>query len=892
MTRLPDGARRAFRLSLGRPRVERDVDDEVTFHLEMRTAELVARGLHPDAARAEALRRFGDTQQWSKAMTDVDRERVADERRAEWLDDLRRDIRYGVRALSRAPLFSLLAIVTLALGIGANAAVFGVVKSVLLDSLPYADADRVVRIYGRWFDGSNDRAPLSVGSVIELRQRQRSFTQIASFEARPREAVMMTDANPIVAKVLWTEPGLFATLGVPAARGRLLRDEDAAMDTALNIVATHGTWQRLFGGDSAIVGRTVRINGITRTIVGVLPRDFVGPVPDADFYFALGFRGYMSDPVAMRRRQFLGLVGRIKPGVSVAAARNDVSAIAEALAREFPQFNGSSRFVTLPIRDAMVGDTRTPLLVLLGSAAFVLVITCANLAGALLSRTLTRRREFAVRMALGAGRGRLVRQLLTESTLLALAGGVAGILLAIAGLRVLRGLALSMLPSYASLSLDGGALLTTAIVALGTGLAFGVAPALAVGRSDPQGTLRDEGRGTSETRRSRRLRGLLVAGQIAMCLSLLAGAGLLARSLMAMTAAPFGFNPDGVLTVAVQLPPNAYTTTQTRTQFVSEFERRLRALPGVVAVGSSGELPTRVVNHNAFFIEGAPPPPDDALQLARYTTASDDYFKTLGIPVRAGRVFGPQDHAESPPVLVVSETLARRYFPKGNAVGARVRLDPRPETPAFTIIGVVGDERNDPTRPEPEVTIYMSNRFNPWNGPIFEIRTQGDPLALVRPVRRTLAELDPQLPLHNPQTLTALISDGLAGRRLPVVLMAAFGALALVLASVGVYAMFSAMAAAREREFGVRMALGSSRAAVASLVVRQGGVWMLVGVVAGAGGVVAVSRLVSGLLYGVKPFDPIALGAAVVLLLVSAVVALLVPVHRATRVDPITALRA
>ena len=825
-------------------------------------------------------------------MTDVDRERVAEERRAEWVDDLRRDVQYGVRALARAPLFSLLAIITLALGIGANAAIFGVVKSVLLDTLPYADADRIMRLYGRWHDGTNDRGPVSVGTVLEVRQRQRSFTQVASFEARTREAVLSTDANPIVAEVLWTEPSLFPTLGVVAERGRLFRDEDAAMDTAFHVVATHGTWQRLFGGDSGIVGRTVRINGIARTIVGVLPRDFVGPVPNVDFYFALGFRGYTRDPVSMRRRQFLGLVGRIKPGMAVEGARRDVSAIADALAREFPEFNSSSRLVALPIRDSMVGETRAPLLVLLASAVFVLLITCANLAGALLSRSLTRRREFAVRMALGAGRGRLIRQLLTESTLLAIAGGAAGVLLAIVGLRVLRGLALRMLPSYASLSLDPGALVTTAVLALGTGLAFGVAPALAISRADPQGTLRDEGRGASESRRSRRLRGLLVAGQIALCLSLLAGAGLLARSLMAMTAAPFGFNPNGVLTVAVQLPPNAYTTIQSRVQFVSAFEERLRALPGVSAVASSGELPTRVVNHNAFFIEGAPPPPDDALPLARYTTASDDYFRTLGIPLRAGRVFGPQDHADSPPVLVVSETLARRYFPSGNAVGTRIRLDPRPETPLFTIIGVVGDERNDPARPEPEITIYMSNRFNPWNGPIFEIRTQGDPLSLVKPVQRTLAALDPRLPLHNPVTLNTLISEGLAGRRLPVVLMTAFGALALLLASVGVYAMFSAMAAAREREFGVRMALGSSRRAVARLVLRQGGVWMLGGLVAGVGGVVVVSRLVSGLLYGVKPFDPVALGIAVVLLLVSALVALLVPVHRATRVDPITALRS
>jgi predicted permease len=330
---------------------------------------------------------------------------------------------------------------------------------------------------------------------------------------------------------------------------------------------------------------------------------------------------------------------------------------------------------------------------------------------------------------------------------------------------------------------------------------------------------------------------------------------------------------------------------QSRTQFVSQFEDRLRALPGVVSVASSGEVPTRVVNHNPFFIEGEPVPAPDAMPMSLYTTVSDDYFRTLGIPLKAGRTFGPQDRADSPPVLIINDAAARRFWPKGNAVGARIRLDPRPETPLFTVIGVVGDERNDPARPEPEMTVYMSNRFNPFNGPIFIIRTGNDPLTLVKPVQQTLAALDSRLPLHNPATLESLISEGLAGRRLPVVLMTAFGALALVLASVGVYAMFAAMAAAREREFGVRVALGSSRAAIATLVLRQGATWMLAGLVGGVGGVVVVARLVRSLLYGVAPFDPVALGVAVALLVAAAAVALLVPVRRATRVDPISVLR-
>ena len=824
-------------------------------------------------------------------MSAVDRERVADERRTEWFDDLRQDLRYGVRSLRRAPLFALLAVLTLALGIGANAAVFGVVKSVLLDALPYTDADRVVRIYGRWHDGTNDRGPVSVGTHLEIVERGRSFERLAAFHSLTGDGVFAGDGNPRVVKVLWAEPALFQTLGVAAARGRLLRDDDTAPDTVRSIVLTHATWLRLFGGDPEIVGKTATINGIPREVVGVLPRDFVGPVSDAEVYFPLGFRAYMRDPVSMRRRQFLGVVGRLKAGVTLDAAQREVVAIAADLSRRFPQENGGVSAAAVPVREAMVGDTRTPLIVLMASAGLVLLITCANLASALLSRTLSRRKEFAVRVALGAGRGRLVRQLLTESMVLAIAGGVAGVLLATGGLAVLRGLAAHALPSYAELALDGGALLVTAILALGTGIAFGVAPALAVGRADPQGTLRDETRGSSESRKSRRLRGALVAGQIALCLSLLAGAALLARSLWAITSSPLGFEPEGVLTATVQLPQASYRTADARVRFFEQFEERVRALPGVVAVASTGEVPTRVMNRNGFFLEGAPPPPDDARPLARYTTVSQDYFRTLGIPLRSGRAFGPQDRAGAPATVIVSESMARRHWPNRDPVGTRIRLDSDPNAEYFTVIGVVGDERNDPAKPDPENAMYLSNRLHVWNGPIFVIRTQSNPLGLVSAVRRELAALDPALPLHNPTTLDELIADGLAGRRLPVVLMTSFGALALLLASVGVYAMFGAMAAAREREFGVRVALGSTPSAIAGLVLRQGGVWMAVGLVGGAAGVVAISRLLRGVLYGVTPFDPIALGLAVLILLVCATVALMVPVRRATRVDPISVLR-
>ena len=564
-------------------------------------------------------------------------------------------------------------------------------------------------------------------------------------------------------------------------------------------------------------------------------------------------------------------------------------ALAADLAREYPKDNGSISIATVPMRDAMVGDTRRPLVVLMASAGLVLLITCANLAGALLSRTVSRRKEFAVRVALGAGRGRVVRQLLAESSVLALAGGAAGVLLAAFGLRVLRGLALTSLPEHADLSLDTGALLVTAVVAVATGLAFGLAPALSASRSNVQGTLRDETRGASESRGSRRARGLLVAGQIALCVSLLAGAGLLARSLWAMMSAPLGFNPENALAVTVQLS-SEYGTAESRVRFQDQLLERVRALPGVSAVATTSELPTQVMNRNGFTIDGVPLPPDDAQPFALYVAVSDDYFRTLGIPLKQGRTYNASD-ADGGAVLVIGESMAKRYWPKGNAVGSRLRFGPNPNAPLITVIGVVGDVRNDPARPDPEPILYGSIRHNPWNGPIVVVRTQGDPLALVKPIQRELAAIDPTLPLYNPATLRDVVGDGLAGRRLPVVLMTAFGALALLLASVGVYAMFASMAAAREREFGVRVALGAGRGNIAGLVLRQGGVWLGLGLAGGAFGVVAVSRLVGDLLYDVRPFDPVTLGIAVATLVACAALALVVPIRRATRADPIMTLR-
>jgi putative ABC transport system permease protein len=872
--------------------LDADVDEELRFHLDLRAAELAAqRGLDPEAARAEALRQFGDVEDARRYIRALDARTETATRRRDLVDDLRQDLRLALRGLRRNPLFTLLAVVTLALGIGANAAVFGVVKSVLLDALPYADADQLVRVHARFRDGSMERFSLSAGTAADVAERQRSFSRVGVFAGATSEAIYGGDDGPRVVNVSWVEPRLIRTLGVSPALGRALADDDVASDTARAAMLGHAAWQRLFGGDARIVGKVVRLNGVPREVVGVLPRGFVGPVGDAEFYLPMSLAPTLRDPVRARRSHWLSMVARLKPGVTPGAARREVAAIGDALTREHPDDNRNIALSITPLRDDLAGDTRAPLLALWASAGLVLLITCANLAGALLSRLLSRRREFAVRVSLGAGRGRLVRQLLTESTVLALAGGAVGLLFAALGLAALRGLApAALLPPYAELGLDRGAVLVTALVALGTGLGFGLAPALSASRADVQGTLRDETRGTSEGRRSRRLRGALVAGQIALCVSLLAGAGLLARSLWAMTTAPLGFAPDGVLSVGVQLPPGGYPTPEARAELSARLDERLRALPGVTGVANVSQLPSPTMERNGLAIEGVAWP-NGEVPFVYFAVVSDDFFRTLRVPLRRGRGFGPADRPGGTTAIVISEGMARKFWPNGGELGARIRLGPNDQAPWAEVVGVVGDVRNDPARPTPEPMAYASSRQDPWGSRTYLVRTGGDPAALAAPFRRALAAVDPTVPVVHARPLPVVLADRLAGRRVPAALMTAFGALALALASVGVYAMFAAMAAAREREFGVRVALGATRGGIAALVLRQGAVWMGLGLVGGALGIAVVAHSLRDLLYGVRPSDPVALGLAVVTLLACAAAALLVPVRRATRVSPITALR-
>lgn len=876
-----EGLRSLLRRIFRDPRTE--VEEELSFHLEQRVRDYMAHGLDETSARRAARERLGDLDPVRSECADL----LETERRVmrlrDGLEDVRRDVAFGLRSAARSPLFTVVAVLTLGLGIGVNAAVLGVVKSVLVDALPYEDGGRLVRLYGRRSEESDGRTPLSAGVVTDIAARQRSFDRLAAFLPATWDVIYRTDEGPRVLAGAYVGPEFLATLGVRPVLGRSPTAAEIESD-AFVVMLSWDVWQREFGGERSVIGRSVRVDADTWEIVGVLPEDFMAPMGPASFWFGLDVA---RAGIAARARTLrtLGVVARLRPGVTLAAARRDVSGIAAALAREHPDTDGGTTMTVMSLHRAMAGDTRAPLLALMGSAALVLLITCANLAGALLSRTITRRKEFAVRAALGAGRGRLVRQLLTESMLLGLAGAVAGLGLAGLALSGLRHLALPALPSYADLSLDRGAMLVMAVVALCTGLVIGVGPALSARRSGARGIVRDSTRTGNEARGSGRLRGLLVGVQVALCLSLLAGAGLLGRSLVAMMTAPLGFDPEGVLTVSVKGPLPAPDAL--RRQFFDRLEERVRSLPGVRGVASTNALPAGAMRRAPLAILGVTRPAADGAPFIPFSTVSDDYFRTMRIPLVGGRTFGPQDRDDTPPAIVISEGMARRFWPDGGALGARIRLGPETTGPWAEVVGVVGDVRNDPAVAAAEPMAYLSSRQSLLRSSrTYLVRTNGDPLAFARAFRDELGALDATVPMDDVGTLHGDVALSLDKRKIPALLMTAFAALALLLATVGVYAMFSNMATARQREFGVRLALGSEPVAIAGLVLRQGAVWMIAGLACGAAGAVIVGHALRGLLFGVSALDPIALGLATATLLAAGLVALMIPVRRLTRVDP------
>lgn len=870
-------------------RIQADIDEELRFDLDMRTAELVQQGLPEDEARRRALAEFGDLEQTRRYCAEVDEAAQRSERRTEWLAELRQDARLAWRGMRRTPGFALVVLVTLALGIGANTAVFSVVRKILLGRLPYREPDRLVRLYGGPANDPDPRGMLTAAEIADLRGT-RTLSGVAAF-GNYLGATYVGDQHADVWQAVQVDPEFFHVLGVRPLLGRAIDARDVGPDAAPVAVLSYRLWQRTFGGDSGVVGRAVQLDRRTTTVIGVLPPSFVSPDRDPDVWTPLDLQSVLRDPVLARRMRVFRAVGRLADGVTPAALRTELAVIAHRARDQYPELRTVAPVNPVPLRETIVGAVRPALLVVMGAAGLVLLLACVNVAGLFLSRATARRRELAVRAALGAGRARLVRQLLTESALLALAGGAIGIALAYWAKDVLTGIAGRVLPPMGDIRIDTTVLAFAVAISVLSALAFGLAPALAGTRFDLHGSLAESSRGASGGRVSTRIgRGLVVA-QVALAVVLLIGAGLLGRTLVALQQTGVGFHAGrDQVTFGVNLFTSSYADAARRAAFMNRFADSLRALPGVRAVGVVTVAPWSGPNTTRFAIAERPEPAPGLEPVAHYDEVSEGYFAALGIPIRRGRAFTAQDREGAPPVAVVTESLARAYWPGESPIGQRVRVGGA-TAPWREVVGIVGDVRESPSA-DVMPMIYLPMRQSSVGAGVFVVRTTGDATALIPVIRRALRTIDPALPLIWIRTLDEIFQDKLSGQRLPMFFTTAFALLALVLAALGVYSVMAYSVTARHREFGIRTALGAQRASVLALVLRQGMAMAVAGTAVGLLVAAAATRVLTGLLVGVTPHDPPTFVAIPLILLGVSAAACLIPARRATRVAPVEALRA
>ena len=799
------------------------------------------------------------------------------------------DLRFAVRQLLKNPGFTAVAVLTLALGIGATTAIFSVVHAVLFQPLPYPEPEQLVRIHETIPVRGVERVPVSVANYLDWRRQSSSFAGMAAHRWVDLNLTGLGEARRLKGARVTT--GFFSTLGVPPQLGRAFLPEEEARGRHQVVVISDELWRRDFGGESSVLGRSLTLDGEVHSIVGVMPPRVRYPSRGLDVWVPAAF--FESETV-QRGNHGWGVVARLKPGVNAVQAGVEMSGIASRIATEFEEVRDFNvRVVSL--HEEVVGDKRTPLLVLLGAVACVLAIACANVANLLLARASTRRKEFAIRAALGAGRGTILRQLLLESVLLSLVGGTLGVLLAHGGVAVFRSLPPQLLPRADEIHLSLPVLFFALGVSGGTGLLFGLVPAIRASASDANEVLKDGGRGGSEGLRRNRYRASLVVSEVALSMVLLAGAGLLLRSFLRLQEVNPGFRAEGVATANLLLPDSAYPTEGRQAAVFQQVLERLRAQPGVEAAGAVFGLPQGSMRSKVTFeIEGLGRASGTDSTEAHYRQVSQGYFSTLEIPLLRGRDFNSGDTTNSLPVVVVSAAFVRRYFPgtpPGELPGTRINIEGGTNT-WLQIVGVVGDVRSEGASkaPEPEVFLPFSQRC--WGYASLVVRTRHDPGTLGPGLRAAVAAVDSNLPVDAVRPLTSLLDENLADRRLQAFLLAGFSLLALVLAATGIYGVMAYSVSRRVQEIGIRMALGARLEDVLVLVLRQGMGLTLTGILIGLAGGLAVARALSGLLFEIQPTDPPTFGGVTVLLAGVALFACWWPARRAARVDPMVALRA
>ncbi|HJT79745.1 MAG TPA: ABC transporter permease [Chthoniobacterales bacterium] len=813
------------------------------------------------------------------------------------------ELRLAFRLLAKSPAFVLIAVATLALAIGANTAVFSLVNALLIRPLPYADPQRLVLIWEEFTAQGLERIPVSPPEFLDYQKQTKSYRHLAAFTYRD---LNLTGGDvPERIQGASVSAAVWPLLGVKPIRGRVFDQTEEGEGRNNVIVISERLWQRRFNSDSTLVGKTVSLNGSGHTVVGIMPKTFEFPLPlfnvqggqfaeRVDIWVPVGFT---ENEMKSRGSRDYGIIGRLAPGVTAQQAQAELKQLIPRWKEQYPDNYGKDENFgaqVYPLQEQVVGKMRPALWILFGAVSLVLLIACANLTTMLLARASSREREMAIRIALGAGPMRLIRQLLLESIVLSIIGGVAGIVLAIWGLDILRAVTARTVPRIAEVNLDLTVLGWTFLVAVGTGVVFGFFPALA--SSNPQLTeaLKEGGRGSTEGARRNTLRNGLVIGEIAIALALLVGASLLVRSFIQIQNVDPGFNPRQVLAMELSLPVLKYPRGKPVVDFFAEVQRRVAVLPGVRTAAITSILPLSGTNSDSSFaIEGQTEsavmsgvfPDEEQRQV------SPEYFKALEIPLLKGRYFTEGDGFDAPRVMIVNQALAKKYWPNGDAVGKRVTFDDPRKTPKWTtIVGIVGDVRHrgmdEPARPE----FYQPHAQVPYRSMILTVRSSQDPKSLVSMIRRELTALDPDLPIAHVRTLEQVVSDSIAPRRLSVLLLGAFAAIALILAAIGMYGVMSYLVAQRTHEIGVRMALGAQRSDVLKLILSRGARLVLAGTGIGLLFAFLSTRALGSLLYGVGTFDALTFGAVTVVLAAIALLASYIPALRATQSDPMIAL--
>jgi putative ABC transport system permease protein len=873
-------------------RVTAEVHDEFVFHLEMRTNELVAGGMTHVEARAEALRLFGDMNDATTYCRRTGERREKRIMRTEWLNGIRQDVTFALRTLLRAPAFTVVAVLTLALGIGANTAIFSVVRGILLRPFPFNEPDRLVMVAGAKV-GSEANWHVSPANAYDWRAQNRSFTDMAIMN---RHGAVLTDAgDPELLQTMAVSPGYFNILGVTPLAGRLVFNEaEGAWKGEKAAIINEDLWRTRFGSNPGTVGSMITLDNERYRVIGIVPSAMAWPRG------TLLWTPFSYDPAQLadsRGAIYLNVIARIKPGLTLAAATADMDGVVHRLFLQYPQANTGDAETAhvVPLNEWVTGTLRTPLLVLLGGVGFVLLIACANVANLLLVRGVTRSSELAVRTALGAGRGRLVRQLVTESVVLALAGGILAIGLAVVGTNLLVKAAPASLPRLEAIRIDGMVLATTLVMSLVVGVIFGLVPARELVRPDVAKALREGGRGVGNRGSGHRARRGLVIAEVALSVMLLAGAGLLIRSFSRLMNVDPGFSTAHSIHFALSLPDQKYPTQASQAAFVTALLERMKNLSGVQVAGASFGMPlTQFGFALTFDVAGRPPVKPADQPDAQIRMATPDYFRAMGISVVKGRNFTDADRMGAPKVLLITQAAAARFFPGEDPIGKHISfgMSDGDNHLEGDIVGIVKDVKQSSLAQAAEPQFWVAYAQFPMNSVNVVLHTTTDPSTVIGSASRAVHQLDAGLALAQVETLDQLVANAVAQPRFYMSLLAMFAALALVLCAIGIYGVIAYLVSQRAREIGIRIALGATSADVIALVMREGVAMVVAGLAIGLGGALALTRLMSALLFNTATSDPATYATVIATLGAVALAASCVPAVRAMRVDPALAMRA